>query len=341
MHAAIVAIARVIVRAGHFVGVAERGRIGHAANRADARNIFAHQPTRFGRVRPAAVGQINKLAPQIRKGFINRARLIIIKQVRRVFGDTVCQFMRHHIIGLRKTVTVHHLDAIPKRVLITRTEMHGGFQQHARVVNAVARVFIEIKIVRVARVLMRVFGIRVAIRARRITLVANQSAGNRVCAACRIRCAIARAVHLIKGQGNTAARGIYQNKFANIAQFILRDLGAPDQLRFTFGGTHQYRIVNLQLRLRGAQLLWIELVFFRSGIDGILARGLGINARRGIDLDIGQRVIADRGNVVALVNHHNHFAAEHRNARVHLLKTRRSVTARRFVCLRLELCGRI
>ena len=62
--------------------------------------VACRRPNEAMYVKPyGTVGQVDKLAPHIGEGFVDRPGLIIIEQVRFILRHPMGEFMCHHIIG--------------------------------------------------------------------------------------------------------------------------------------------------------------------------------------------------------------------------------------------------
>ncbi len=210
VHAAVVAGAGVIPEARHLVGIASRRGMGHVADHADAgRQVFTQQPVHRRGVVAGGVGQIDELAPKIGKRLVDGAGLVVIKQIRAVFGDPVGELVADDIVGQRKPIAIHHLRTVPEGVGADGgAVVYGGDQCHPCVVEAVAAVLVEKEIVGVAGEDMRGLGVGIAGQAVGIGFVAHQGPGQARGVVGAVGLAVPGVFNQIDAQGNAPRLGI-------------------------------------------------------------------------------------------------------------------------------------
>ena len=127
MHAAVIGecVAAVVVRVRHLGRIAIGARVHHVADGADAQ-VLAQLPPDGRRVRAEAVGQVDRLAEDVRERLVQGPRLTLVDEPRAVVGDPVREVVREVLRDCAASIcqlckSTSALQALPRQLNLIET----------------------------------------------------------------------------------------------------------------------------------------------------------------------------------------------------------------------------
>ena len=320
VHATVVGQAAVEQRARHPVGIAVRAGSTHVADRAD-RQLFAEQPSVVRWVWAAGrAPEVDQLAHHVAQRLVDRARLGVVQQVRRVLRDAVGQFVPDDVVGVGIAGAVEHLVAVPERVGVggaVRAESNGRLQRHAGVVDAVAAQHARVEVVGHSREFVRDVHLgrgdrsgalgadrRGARRRRGVVVVAHPTVLG-VSAAGEV-------------EDHRAVTSIDEDHTVDVAD-VGTNVHLPDEADVVGGPlvtgrrSDQRRVVDDELGCLDGQLTGVHVVGACGDAHGGRPGGARRNGRLGLDPCGCARLAGGRTNGTVVVDLDRDLTAEHRH----------------------------